>query len=48
VMRWFDHEIFGSLAAADEVDSRGLFVGNHHYPLKDEMRLLEKTLAACG
>jgi CDP-6-deoxy-D-xylo-4-hexulose-3-dehydrase len=32
-VRFIDHEIVGTLAAADHIDANGLFVGNHHYPL---------------
>ena len=33
VMRYFDYEVFGELGNADYVDSHGLFIGNHHYPI---------------
>ena len=46
VMKWFDHEVHGALTHADEVDARGLFVGNHHYPLTRELQALEEALLA--
>jgi len=44
VVRFFDHEIHGSLTASDEVSDRGFFVGNHHYPVGDALALLRKTI----
>ena len=35
VVKFFDHEIFGDLPNASYIDSRGLFVGNHHYPIHE-------------
>lgn len=43
-MRWIDYEIHKTLTNADDVDSRGFFVGNHHYPLDAQLELLRKTL----
>lgn len=40
VMRWLDYDIQGNLANAEYVDQRGLFVGNHHYPMKDAIDTL--------
>jgi len=44
VLRWFDYTIHGTLNNADEVDSQGLFIGNHHYPLSTELDVLRKAL----
>ncbi|MBB4066950.1 DegT/DnrJ/EryC1/StrS family aminotransferase [Gellertiella hungarica] len=44
VVRYFDHTIHGSLAVADEIDRNGLFIGNHHYPLGDELAALREAL----
>ena len=41
VMKYFDVDIFDDLANADHIDSHGLFVGNHHYPIADAIRLLD-------
>lgn len=46
VLRWFDYSIHGSLNNADEVDSNGLFIGNHHYPLTTELEVLRTSLKA--
>lgn len=40
VVRYFDHEIFGDLPNANHIDQYGLFVGNHHYPIKDAIDAL--------
>lgn len=42
VMRFFDHEIHGTLKNADYIDAHGLFVGNHHYPLNDAIEALSR------
>jgi CDP-6-deoxy-D-xylo-4-hexulose-3-dehydrase len=44
VLRWFDYSIHNTLTHADEVDSHGLFIGNHHYPLNGELEVLRKAL----
>ncbi|TSP12405.1 DegT/DnrJ/EryC1/StrS family aminotransferase [Cupriavidus campinensis] len=45
VLKWFDYSIYGSLANAEEIDVAGCFIGNHHYPLDSELKLLEQALA---
>lgn len=45
VVRYFDHSIFGELRNADYIDSNGLFIGNHHYPINEAVAALE-TIAA--
>ena len=40
VVRYFDHEIFGDLVNANHIDQFGLFIGNHHYPIKDAIDTL--------
>ncbi|MCR9146017.1 MAG: DegT/DnrJ/EryC1/StrS family aminotransferase [Rhodobacteraceae bacterium] len=44
VTRYMDHVIHGELRHADEIDARGLFIGNHHYPLDDKWPLLRAAL----
>ena len=44
VMRHIDHEIHGSLNNAEEIDARGLFIGNHHWDLSQQFRDLSKIL----
>jgi CDP-6-deoxy-D-xylo-4-hexulose-3-dehydrase len=46
VLRWFDHEIHGSLENAEEIDHAGLFIGNHHYNLGQELTHFAEALAA--
>lgn len=40
VMQYFDYEIHGQLSNAEYIDSHGLFVGNHHYPLQQAVEVL--------
>lgn len=35
VVKFFDHEIHGALRHADRIDTHGLFIGNHHYPIDE-------------
>lgn len=44
VLRWFDYEIHGTLKNADELDSKGLFIGNHHFELDEPFELLRSAL----
>ena len=45
VVKYFNHEIHGELKNADYLDSKGLFIGNHHYPLHEAIDDLKKTLS---
>lgn len=42
VMKHIDHSIHGKLTNADHVDSRGLFIGNHHYSIEDAVNVLSR------
>lgn len=42
IMQHFNFEIHGDLANADYLDKRGLFVGNHHYPITEAIEQLAK------
>ncbi len=44
VLKWMDHEPVGSLPNAEWIDSHGLFIGNHHYPIADKLRALADGL----
>src|SRR5690606_31775289 len=44
VLQWFQYETHGSLKNAEALDTKGLFVGNHHYPLDQEFELLRQAL----
>lgn len=35
VMRYIPHEIHGELTNAEYIDTNGLFIGNHHYPITE-------------
>lgn len=41
VIKYFNSEIYGQLNNAKYVDQKGLFVGNHHYPISEAIQLLK-------
>lgn len=45
VLKWMDHEICGALDDADWIDQNGLFIGNHPYPVADQLKKLGQALA---
>ena len=47
VLRFFDCESLPPLPNAEALDRRGLFVGNHHYGIEDEIRGLREALDEC-
>jgi CDP-6-deoxy-D-xylo-4-hexulose-3-dehydrase len=48
VIKLMPHDIVGELPNAARIDRDGLFVGNHHYPLKEELKLLARVLDEVG
>ena len=42
VMKFFDFEIPSPLSNAEYIDQKGLFIGNHHYPIKAAIDLLNE------
>lgn len=40
VVKYFDYSIHSDLRNADYIDSNGIFVGNHHYPMDDAIDIL--------
>lgn len=44
VKHYMDHVIHGHLTHAEDIDANGLFIGNHHYPLKDGWAHLRAAL----
>ncbi|MBK5305890.1 MAG: DegT/DnrJ/EryC1/StrS family aminotransferase [Frankiaceae bacterium] len=44
VIKLMPHDIAGELPNAGRIDRDGLFVGNHHYPLDEELQLLARVL----
>ncbi len=46
VIAYFDYEVHQNLVNADLVDTNGLFIGNHHFDLSDELELLAEALDA--
>ncbi|WP_299877018.1 DegT/DnrJ/EryC1/StrS aminotransferase family protein [uncultured Sulfitobacter sp.] len=43
VMQYFDFDIHDTLRHADYIDTNGLFVGNHHYPLDEAVKALAQV-----
>jgi CDP-6-deoxy-D-xylo-4-hexulose-3-dehydrase len=41
-LKWFDYEIHSKLDNADLIDTCGIFVGNHHFPIMNELQELRK------
>ena len=37
VIDYFDYSIYGNLENANILHERGLFIGNHHYDIKDKL-----------
>lgn len=44
VVQWFDSTVHGELKNANYIDTHGLFIGNHHYPLVEQFEVLKKAL----
>lgn len=44
VVKYFNSEISGKLKNAEHIDENGLFIGNHHYELKQEIEFLHSVL----
>ncbi len=42
VVKYFDSEVHGTLKNANHIDQKGLFVGNHHYPIPEAFMALAK------
>jgi CDP-6-deoxy-D-xylo-4-hexulose-3-dehydrase len=42
VVKYFDYEIHGELKNAEYIDTQGLFIGNHHYPLPEAFEALRQ------
>lgn len=44
VLKWFDFSVHQELRNAEKIDSHGFFVGNHHFPLIEQIDHLYKLL----
>lgn len=44
VLKYFDFSLAGEIVNADTIDKNGLFVGNHHYPLNEQIQFLKDIL----
>ena len=42
VVKYFDSEVHGTLKNAEYIDSNGLFVGNHHFPIPAAIEALQQ------
>jgi GDP-D-mannose dehydratase len=38
-----DYELHGELKGAEYIDRKGLFIGNHHYPIVDAIEALQQV-----
>ena len=46
VVKYFDYEVHSNLSNADIVSDCGLFIGNHHYDVKDELTHIADLIAS--
>ena len=44
VIRFIDHTVSGSVDVADDIDNNGLFIGNHHYDLAEQLEYCRRVL----
>ena len=42
--KYFDYEVYGELKNSDLLHDQGFFIGNHHYPIKNELELVKEIL----
>jgi CDP-6-deoxy-D-xylo-4-hexulose-3-dehydrase len=42
VVKYFDYQIHGDLTNAEYIDTHGLFIGNHHYPIDQAFEALDQ------
>ncbi|GAB5459471.1 MAG: DegT/DnrJ/EryC1/StrS aminotransferase family protein [Henriciella sp.] len=40
VLKYFDYEIHAELSNAEHIDTHGLFIGNHHFPITEALETL--------
>jgi CDP-6-deoxy-D-xylo-4-hexulose-3-dehydrase len=43
-LKWFKYDVADDLINSDRIDRNGLFVGNHHYSLRDEIAFLRSLV----
>lgn len=44
VLKWFKYEISSALTNANQIDTHGFFVGNHHYPMVESIKKLKSVV----
>jgi CDP-6-deoxy-D-xylo-4-hexulose-3-dehydrase len=44
VVKYFDSSVHGTLNNAEHIDTHGLFIGNHHYPIPEAMVALKNLV----
>ena len=45
-IKYFDYEIAGELAVANKIHASGIMIGNHHFDLTEQLKLLDRALTA--
>ena len=43
-LKYYDYSIHGTLKNAEILHDRGLFIGNHHYQLNNEIKHLDSVM----
>ena len=44
VLEYFDYRVCGTLPNAENLDEKGLFIGNHHFNIKENIKFLINLL----
>ena len=48
VLQYFDYSLYGDAHNTETIDLNGFFVGNHHYPVKNQIKLLFDSISGIG
>ena len=44
VIKYFDHRVEGKTEAAEYLDKKGLYIGNHHFDIRKQLAEISKIL----
>lgn len=44
VVKYFNYEVHGQLSAADKISDCGLFIGNHHYDIREPLKKIAELV----
>ncbi|NOY22055.1 MAG: DegT/DnrJ/EryC1/StrS family aminotransferase [Acidobacteria bacterium] len=44
VLKYYNYSVAGEIVQAENIDKNGLFVGNHHFPLNEQIQFLKDIL----